>query len=346
MTDVPAKRLLLLTNNDRLALKAADAAAQDGWSVEAAGRRDLPALRRSRRVGRVHVLPDGQAADFAALARRLGTGLVFPVDVWAFGMAHEMAAIAPDLGIVPALSAAALREIDDKIAFVALAAAAGVAVPRSGVIAEGDDPGPVLQAIGAPLVLKTPFGESGRGVFPAATIAEALMILGGPLAARRPVQVQSHVAGPVLGLNVLAKDGVVAAASAYRKLSADRFRFAPDPALEAAIAPLLKATRFSGLANFDAIETPAGPVFLECNPRVWYNLQADALTGLNYVAAAARLVRGEAGRDPHSCAGEWTMPQHLLKRAAALDAAAFRAGGASWRGAWRALSDPLAHMAG
>ncbi len=330
------RTILLVSNNPRLALKAAECAAMARFRAEVAMARDAARLPRCGWVRRWHRMRCRSPEAIAEIADALPgpLALVLGADVWGAGLCHELARLRPDLPVAPSAPPELLRQLDNKLGFTALAAGLGVRVPRS--IAADDREAAIAAAVrlGWPIVLKHPLTESGHGV---AIVRDRQALEAEmerqPFASGWPLQLQELVEGPVLGLNLLARDGEVLAMSTYRKVTPERFRFEPLPALAAELAPLLQATRFSGLANFDAIGTPRGPVIIEMNPRIWYNVQADALMGVNYVAAAWEAVHGVGGERPQARSGSWTMVGALANDLLRLRPAALAAGWPSWRGA-------------
>lgn len=340
----PGGLALVLSSNGPLAMKAVYCLHDLGYRVAVATQMDLPGPRRSRYVAEVKVLDRTCFdQDLLAYARALKPAVLMPVEVAAFATAARLKEVAPDLPIFPCSGAATLDILDNKASFTGHAARLGVPVPASIRV---DEIGAGLQerlaCIGYPLMLKTLYGESSLGVVRADSYADVERLLRERF--RAPFQAQAFVEGPTVGLNVLCVDGEIATASTYRKHDSDTLIFEPIPQLQAEIAPLLRNLRFSGLANFDAILTDKGQaLFLECNPRVWYNMQADCHMGLNFAAAGIMAIHGKRSKQEVQF-GPYTFPLRLLKDLARVRVAALRASRESYRGLWQVVSDLRSHL--
>lgn len=337
----------MISSNGALAFKAIYCLRALGYSVHVAATRDIVALRRSRYVDSFRCFDHATFdQELRAWAQDMSPALIMPVEVAAFAAAHRLRSADPTLPIFPCSDADLLDRLDNKAAFTEMAVMDGVPVPRSIRLDALDGlEARLAEAIGYPLVLKSLYGESSRGVARTNSFAEVERLLATEQFKRLPLQAQSYVDGPVVGLNLLCVDGDVRAASTYRKRDADTLAFEPIPSLEPAISPMLHRLRFSGLANFDAILTPdRGPLFLECNPRVWYNMQADRWMGLNFIAAGLAALSGNHAPTRLTRTGDYVFPLRLLREMARLAPAAWRASAASYCGLWEVLSDPIGQI--
>lgn len=336
---------LVISSNSALALKAIYCLRALGHKVHVASERDSPVLRRSRYVQGFRRFDRARFdADVLAWAEELQPSLIMPVEVAAFATAHRLKDLDPALPVFPCSGAELLDQLDNKAAFVDLAARYGVPVPRSILIDGVDDLERRLdEMVGYPLMLKSLYGESSRGVARADSFADVERLLRLAPFEQLPLQAQSFHPGPVAGLNLLCVDGEIQALATYRKRSFDALSFEPIPGLDSAVAPLLRGTGFSGLANFDVILTPdKGVLFLECNPRVWYNMQADCWMGLNFVEAGLAALDGRRTSAATTRSGDYVFPMRLLKDLLQLKPVAWQASGASYRGLWQVLADPAA----
>lgn len=336
---------LVISSNSALALKAIYCLRALDHKIHVASERDSPVLRRSRYVQGFRRFDRASFdSDVLAWAEELQPSLIMPVEVAAFATAHRLKHLNPGLPVFPCSGAALLDQLDNKAAFIDLAARYGVPVPRSILIDEFDDlEHRLAETVGYPLMLKLPYGESSRGVARADSFADVERLLRLAPFERLPLQAQSFHPGPVAGVNLLCVDGEIQAVATYRKRSFDTLSFEPIPSLDTAVAPLLRGVGFSGLANFDAILTPdQGALFLECNPRVWYNMQADCWMGVNFVEAGMAALNGCRTGAATARSGDYVFPMRLLKDLLQLKPVAWRASGASYRGLWQVLADPAA----
>jgi biotin carboxylase len=336
---------IVISSNGPLALKAIYCLRALGHRVHVASERDSLLLRRSRYVESFRRFDRVSFdSDILAWAEELQPALIMPVEVAAFATAHRLKHLNPRLPVFPCSSAELLDRLDNKAAFVDLAARYGVPVPRSTLIDGIDNiERRLAEIVGYPLMLKSLYGESSRGVARADSFADVERLLRLAPFQRLPVQAQSFHAGPVAGVNLLCVDGEIQAVATYRKRGFDTLSFEPIPGLDTAIAPLLLGVGFSGLANFDVILTPdQGALFLECNPRVWYNMQADCWMGLNFAEAGLAALHGRSTGAATARSGDYVFPMRLLKNLLQLNPIAWRASGASYRGLWQVLADPAA----
>ena len=174
----------------------------------------------------------------------------------------------------------------------------------------------MLGTIDFPLVAKNLYGESGRGVSLLKSRIEFDLYIQGQIAGglKSPIQLQKFIPGDVFGLNMCAVNGVICAWSAYKKLDGDTLQFLDRFDICELLSGLVKDTKFSGLANFDLIVGKDGIYLLECNPRVWYTIQADRFLGLDFVKVgiANRLSPVEAAKVGR-ITGTYTFPKKTLK---------------------------------
>jgi predicted ATP-grasp superfamily ATP-dependent carboligase len=234
-----------------------------GWRVVVADPHAWHPARLSRAVARCHRVrapADGAAdylADMASVAAQENAELVVTVSEETL---HAVALEQPGCRVF-AMPAARVREVYDKLRFIAVARGAGLAVPETALLAGGQATRDV--------VIKPRFGSAGRGLrFVAA--GEAL-----PPASKEPMLVQQRIDGQVLSTCGIAREGRMVANVVYRgevfsgSVAVAFARVPQHPAIEAWCARFAAATGWTGFLSFDFIVDAAGTAWaIECNPRV------------------------------------------------------------------------------
>lgn len=349
MTDRPRHlKAILLTANSALALKAVYGLKALGYQCHVISTAPLKDMRSSRYVSSVTSVPqDSSDEALAALMFSRQPDIVMAVEVAAQARLHRLMHNHPALPVFPCSDAALLDALDNKARFITLAETHAVPVPLSRTAETAAGAKALAQDIGFPLMTKSLYGESGRGVtFIKNTAALDTFLIEKPPSAEKPLQLQKFITGPTVGLNLVAREGIIHAWSSYTKLDGDTLQFDARPEVLAAVRPLIEGTAFSGLANFDLIRTADNQLYvIECNPRVWYNMQADRWLGLNYVAVGIR-ARTETPQTPLPTASKaiYIFPFRLLRDFLKLKKSVWTASRASWGGLWEVISDPLCQL--
>lgn len=99
----------------------------------------------------------------------------------------------------------------------------------------------------------------------------------------RPVLVQDFIPGTDLCASVYARAGRIEAFMGYR-ISRQVFHTYSDERVLIEIAKIIEHCAFDGVCNFDMRLTPGGDIyFVECNPRLFYNVDLAMVSGLNFL---------------------------------------------------------------
>jgi predicted ATP-grasp superfamily ATP-dependent carboligase len=342
------KTAIILTSNPALALKAVYDLKSLGYVCLVVTSDMMRDLQASRYVDDLLLFPEN--ADLSAKAtflNHLNADIIVGVEVAACMLLHDLHHIEPSLPVFPCSPPGLLDALDNKASFIELADRFDVRTPRSATIENANQLARRLGDFHYPLMVKTLYGESGKGVVLLPT-PEAVSEYAAHYFAKinKPLQLQQYIAGPTVGLNLIARDGEIHAWSSYTKIDSDTLSFDNLPLVRDAVAPLIKGTGYSGLANFDLIRTEVGDHYvIECNPRVWYNMQADRHLGLNYMEHGIRARTQTAPVAPPTChTGEYVFPMRVLKNTLGFKSRGIGASAASWRGVWEVISDPLCQL--
>lgn len=273
--------------------------------------------RRPRSLARLRPGPGGDAEmlqQLAALARATGADVLLPVaapDV-AF-VSHHRAALAESVRPVAVPEPGLLADLTDKERFARLASQIGAPVPRTLRPGGADSAERILERLSLPLIAKRIHGEGGRGsrlIADERALREFLRPAGG--AEGRHV-LQERVRGEDVALTLLAERGEPFAVGLRRRwfTPPGESEFAPITAVEFFASDWLeelgrdfvRATRFSGIADFDLkVDFDRRRAwFLECDPRLMGGTVAATRFGLNVPAllvgqALGRLAPGHCVR--------------------------------------------------
>jgi biotin carboxylase len=191
------------------------------------------------------------------------------------------AALTPKSYPVP--DTATFDQLNDKSAFTALCQKLSLATPRTEVL-----PG-LYQVrerfrdgrLALPLVLKPVNREGGDGV----------VVLYSEDSLKRvdlqyaPVLVQEYIDGRDVCAFYLCKEGRVKRQVVYYH-GGHFIKFIEDQRIGDQCLKIIEATKYNGVIGFDFRQRNDGSfVFLECNPRFWYNMELTMLAGANFVKA-------------------------------------------------------------
>jgi len=212
--------------------------------------------------------------ELSGLAVAEGASLILPVseEILHASMLRDRLPAGVRLAAMPHGTLLALH---DKLSFVAVCRAAGVAAPATFALG---DPRAVELARHARTVVKPIFSCSGRGVrFLAA--GEALP------SADEPALVQEFCAGRLLSTFTLARAGLPRITVTYRgavmqgTVAVCFERIDAPPEVDAWVAAMVRHTAFDGFISFDLVEDGQGVIRgIECNPR--------ATSGIHFVEPA------------------------------------------------------------
>jgi predicted ATP-grasp superfamily ATP-dependent carboligase len=210
----------------------------------------------------------------------------------------EAAATTP--GVVAPFPAEATRLLRQKSNLAALAADAGIAVPRTWFVASADE---LRRApISFPCAVKS---DDPVGSLTATCIvdgADALDRLLDRVAPEEPLVVQECLSGPLVCLGmVVDRTGAVVSRFqhlAYSTWPADAGPTAravsvePDHDLVARAAQLIRAAGYWGLVELDFLPGPRGHALIDANPRYYPALALATECGVNLPAAWHQVVIG------------------------------------------------------
>jgi predicted ATP-grasp superfamily ATP-dependent carboligase len=172
--------------------------------------------------------------------------------------------------------------LNNKHAFASLCQKLGVPVPRSRLLSSVDDLILHLrdESLKPPLVIKPLDMWGGHGV--------KLFKKGDPLSALeaidyQPVLAQQYIDGEDLCAFYFCRNGHAKNEVIYRP-ALRSIEYLEDDAVRRECRKIIKATQFDGVIGFDIRKSSSGNLyFLECNPRLWYNMELVMLAGLNFV---------------------------------------------------------------
>jgi len=296
-------------------------AALAGHEVHVLGQQHAQGFRWSRACRSFNLLattpgvdpPSACAAEIADWVRRLGADAVVPTDILG---ARLLASVRPQIPVPvpPGPDARLFDALNDKWQFFELAREHGLPVPDTWIV-QGPAALRAMVASGEralPLVVKPVTGMGGNGVCMIDT-SEQLEALDFPPDA--PMLVQTRAPGRDRDISVLADRGRLIGWAVQRR-DGNTYDFSDRPALRSMIERFVAAIGLSGLAHFDAIESPDGRDYqiIECNPRVWYSIFAIAAAGLNIVDVWLRAA--EFGKGKPLTVQHRTVPvgRELLRR--------------------------------
>ena len=336
--------MLVTDGGERAALAVVRSLAAAGHAVRVCSPAGRSLAGASRGCAGEHRVPDPLAAPdaYAAAVRALcaahGTDALVPV-----GEASALALLPEDARppgvVIPLPSLDVFRAACDKRRVLEAAAAAGIAVPLQHVVERPEErmaigPGDVaFPAVLKPArsVVEAEGGRAKTGVVHAADWVRLQAGLADLPRAAYPVLVQQRVRGPGTGIFLLIWDGGVRAVFAHRRLrekppaggvSVYRESVAPDPALVARAAALLRGLGWRGVAMVE-LKTEAStgtPYLMEINGRFWGSLQLAVDAGVDFPALLLDAAFGAPPAPPPPwrpgvrSRWEWGDVDHLLLR--------------------------------
>jgi biotin carboxylase len=340
-----ARRVLVTDGEERAALAVVRSLGRAGHRVRVCSPRGRPLAGASRwcagadRVPDALREPDAYAAAVRAICARETVEALIPISE-ASALALLPAEARPPGVVIPLPSLSVFRAACDKQGVAQAAAQAGIAVPRQTVVARPEDrAGLGPDALAYPVVLKparsVAEADGARRKWNVRHAADWVQLQAGltelPPSAY-PVLVQQRIAGPGVGIFLLAWDDRVRAVFAHRRLrekppsggvSVYRESVAPDPALVARAAALLRRLGWQGVAMVE-LKTEAAtgtPYLMEVNGRFWGSLQLAVDAGVDFPALLLDAAFGGAPSPPPAWRPGvrsrwwWGDVDHLIARA-------------------------------
>ena len=311
--------------------------------------------RRSRHVDAFVVHPGvsgaGDTGETIAWLRdycaRHGIEVVIPGDIGTAGFLAAAAASLEGVLVYPCSGTDLLDRLHDKWLFASTLMKAGLATPRTALIATPDDAAPAAAEIGFPLIVKPLSGESSHGVLRFDALDPLIEhVRSGRPYSTPPLIAQQYLHGRDIDISVLAEHGQVRLAVTQQLERNGALRFFPDAPTRRLADAIIAEYGYHGVAHFDMrVDERTGRVsVLECNPRFWYSMPAAMWQGVNFVEAGIRAARGEdPARGMHLVPGQYYLPKALLdalRRPWKMDGVSLR----NLRGVVQPLLDPAPHL--
>ena len=343
--------LLLLAEHDGIALPVLYCAAKTGARIHLLTGPKAAYLRHSRLIAscqQITLPEDGEdlaslRQSIEAFLRQTGSGMLLPGDEYATRMAVQLA---PWLSVpvFPCPDVQTYRIFNNKWDFHGLCKSLGVAVPKTAYIGTKDAirSAQLKAEFGFPLVIKPSNQGNGNGVVILQSEQEIeLAISRNPDYHYDTLIAQEYVAGYDIDCSTLSVDGEVTAVAVQRRVN-NAIVFTTNSAFVDDVKRILAATRYTGVAHFDArlcARTGAARI-IECNPRFWASINAAQCCGLNFVELG--LQAGARIRHPPRVLDEgrflpWgVMAQQML----GLNFSAITSV-PTLRGVWSSLTDPI-----
>ena len=342
------KTALVLVEDEVLALKGIYALKNSGYKVSVLTKKESVALKYCRCVSSFCLLPEVISdEDLLEKVRSYRADIIFPAEIDSAGQLYELSLLDSSLPFFPCSSSELLDALDNKNSFVSLLENHGIKCPKSVLLAPPfSDSDKAAEEIGFPLVAKDLYGECGRGVnfINSREEFDRYISVQASHNSNDAIQLQKFIVGDIFGLNICAVNGVICAWSVYKKLDEDTILFMDRFDICEIVSKLISDLKYSGLANFDLIVSKDGAYFIECNPRVWYTIQADRFLGLNYikVGISNRVSPVEAGKTA-KITGTYVFPKKALKMLLN-PMRVWNLNYPSFRGALEVVSDPAMQL--
>ncbi|HVC52199.1 MAG TPA: ATP-grasp domain-containing protein [Stellaceae bacterium] len=175
--------------------------------------------------------------------------------------------------------------LNDKWNFTRFCRDIGARVPQGWCFETVDGLRTALRAgeIELPITLKPTARSGGVGVVHIRDDSEIALL---DRIDYRPILVQRHIFGEEISLSAICRHGVILAHTVHRR-TARRFQLFSEPDLLETARRVIAAARYNGPVNFDAVrEDGTGASYIvECNPRFWFSIFLQMITGINFFAA-------------------------------------------------------------
>jgi hypothetical protein len=189
--------------------------------------------------------------------------------------------------IFPMASLETVEMLNDKWHFYELCQKLGLGAPRSlrARLPSFDMMG-IGEVMGFPLVIKPTRSYGQRGILFIKNDEELTRSFVPSTYGHDEVIVQQYIEGADWGMSVMAQDGQI---THYVTFSCPDFHtaeFRGNDKLFKSVKSIVRATNFTGVANFDARQDKNENMWLfECNPRFFIRMRASQLKGLDFVLA-------------------------------------------------------------
>jgi predicted ATP-grasp superfamily ATP-dependent carboligase len=308
-------RVLVLDGNENQAVACVRSLAGAGHhvSVGAATRWSKAGWSRDCSDTFMYPAPQHDADGFvAAVGRQVGREpgtLVLPMtERTTLPLSRHREAIQSARGLLVLPPHEVVLRAFDKAETTRLAESLGIEVPRTLMLASGEEARAEAAMLGYPVVLKPRSSEEDTG-------CGAVRSTGAPVYARneaeflrgwadlwrrcRAVVVQEFVEGVGAGFFALMNHGELRAEFAHERIrdvrptgsgSALRVSTLPAPALREQALAILRALEWHGVAMVEfRVRADGTPVFLEVNGRFWNSLALAVHAGVDFPALVARL---------------------------------------------------------
>jgi biotin carboxylase len=347
--------VVLYSRNPALGLKVLYCLSHAGARVHVIAAKAGSYLRQSRYCRAFEAIeePDADrhrhllAERIDALARERPIDAVLGDDIGSHALLHDIAADISPPAFAPS-SGALLADCHDKWAFYSRLLEHGLPVPPSVRLASlADLTEENASAVGFPLLVKPLNAESGHGIrrFDDFGTLRHYLTTQGPYKAL-PLKLQRLIAGPTLGLSLLARGGEILCHDVQRHADDGSRVFDSNPEVLDIGRRIVALFGYGGPGHIDFVQDAAtGRLYaLEFNCRYWYSLTVSLWRGGNFPALAVDLARGRPVPASPTRPGAYFQPGAVISlakrpwRLARLDAA-------NWRGFCQAVSDPLPHLA-
>ncbi len=287
-------------------------------------------MRYSIRSKVIHAVPHLDSADPEQIAgiindlhARHGIDSVIGADVESqsliLRMHHRLTC-----PVFPIPTPETLQRLNDKWSFYQLCLGHDVPVPKSLLCEGGSEPDPDLveRELGWPVVVKPVVGYGQRGILILKDRKDFVRRFIQASSRRdQAVIIQEYLEGPDWAVGVYARNGKVEHWAAWvcpgqldTSYGIGRFtstEFLDRRDLADLCEPLIAATAFSGIANFDLrFDTRTDTIrMLECNPRCFNRMLATRAIGVDFIRPG---LRGHVGTQPRSLGRASFYPWHEL----------------------------------
>lgn len=314
---MPTRRLppvLVPDAESQFALYVATCLGRAGHRVHALATDRSARLRLSRHCASFDLASATDSAErrlerIGAIVRRLGTCVILPVAEAGMAWTAVHATRLPRAAYVVDLpDPESLGVASDKAALAAFMRRHAIPHPETRALGAGEDPLAASLGLAFPLLWKPARGSGGRGIVRLAdrSALEALARAG----TAEPGILQSEIPGQDWDASALCRDGEILAASVQYPLPAGARGFAPSTAIAfadddevlATTARLVKALRWSGIANFDLRrDARDGRIrVIEINPRYWSSMLGSCAAGVHFPHLACLAALGIPFAPPRS----------------------------------------------
>jgi predicted ATP-grasp superfamily ATP-dependent carboligase len=305
---------------------------------------------RSRHVSRAYRVDLDRDSPREVLARLNGivrdchAEVVFPTDMETTAYLHALRLEVDGAAVVPTVGGAVLKEIHNKWSFALRLQAAGLATPKTTLLANrGDLRSELVAQVGFPVVVKPLDCESSHGVVRFNSFAElAEYVESGRRYSEPPLILQSFAPGRDVDISVMAQGGRILASACQEWTPHGTLRFSDDSEMLSLAAAIVELFEFSGPAHFDMRRDPETGrlVVLECNPRYWYTIPAALWSGLNFAEVGIRVALGLSIDGLGPARGEYRLPGDVV-RALAHPRRLLAMSTSNWRGFLQPVRDPV-----